>query len=460
MLNISENPINEQVLMQYPVYHQVVHQPQRRRLVRWLFFLFILMVACLFLPWTQNIRAKGLLTTLRPEDRPQSIYATISGSVESWYVREGDFVRKGDTIAHLTEVKSEYFDPELLGRTQEQVDAKQFSVSSYQSKAQALENQLQALIEARDLKLEQARNKVRQSELKIISDSIELEAAQLAYSISQRQFQRMDTLYRRGIKSLTDWENYRKKMQDDQAKLIGTENKFLTSQNMLINARIDLNAIESEYADKIAKSTSDRFSTLSDLYDAQGSVSKLKNQYANYEMRAQYYYVIAPQDGYITKILRKGLGEIVKEGEAIVTIMPADYQLAVEMYINPMDYPLLQRGQKVRFIFDGWPAFVFSGWQDQAFGTFGGEVVVIDNMTNEKGKYRILVAPDTTENKPWPQALRVGSGADGMVMLNDVPLWYELWRQLNGFPPEYYEKNEEADEEKLKLKAPANHLKK
>jgi hypothetical protein len=25
------------------------------------------------------------------------------------------------------------------------------------------------------------------------------------------------------------------------------------------------------------------------------------------------------------------------------------------------------------------------------------------------------------------------------MLLNDVPVWYEIWRQLNGFPPEYYE---------------------
>jgi hypothetical protein len=36
----------------------------------------------------------------------------------------------------------------------------------------------------------------------------------------------------------------------------------------------------------------------------------------------------------------------------------------------------------------------------------------------------------------------VGSGASGIALLNDVPIWYELWRQLNGFPPDYYEMKE------------------
>ncbi|MFM7234164.1 MAG: biotin attachment protein, partial [Flavobacteriales bacterium] len=136
-----------------------------------------------------------------------------------------------------------------------------------------------------------------------------------------------------------------------------------------------------------------------------------------------------------------GVGETIKEGEEIVTLMPANYQLAVELMIKPIDYPLLSKGQKVRFIFDGWPAFVFSGWPGASAGTYGGLVVAIDNFTNEKGEYRILVAPDPND-VAWPPGIRVGAGARGMALLNDVPLGYELWRQFNGFPPNYYQADE------------------
>jgi multidrug resistance efflux pump len=413
----------------------------------------------MMLPWTQNIRAKGKITTLDPSHRPQSIYSTIGGRIERWYVREGDTVRKGDTIAFLSEIKSDYFDPDLLDRTKLQVKAKEMSVKSYESKADALAGQLSALQEARKLKLEQAVNKIQQSRLKIMSDSIELEAAKIDYSIAAAQLIRTDSMYRSGIKSLTDLEEKRKKAQETLAKKIAYENKVLISRNELLNAQIELGSITNDYADKIAKSQSEQFSTLSSLYDAQGSVAKLNNQYSNYEVRSQFYYVLAPQDGYVSKILKKGLGEVIKENDELVQIMPKDFQddLCVEMYIEPMDYPLLQVGQTVRFIFDGWPAFVFSGWPDQSFGTFGGQVYAIDNMTQENGKYRILVIP--ADKKGWPKALRVGTGADGMILLNDVPLWYELWRQLNGFPPNFYEPVEYSDD-KLKLKAPANHLKK
>ena len=112
--------------------------------------------------------------------------------------------------------------------------------------------------------------------------------------------------------------------------------------------------------------------------------------------------------------------------------------VAVEMHVKAMDVPLLSKGRKVRIEFDGWPALQFSGWPSVSVGTFGGEVQVIDYVNTKPGEFRILVTPDKSDEK-WPEQLRVGSGIKGWVMLDDVPVWYEIWRQLNGFPPSLYE---------------------
>ena len=221
---------------------------------------------------------------------------------------------------------------------------------------------------------------------------------------------------------------------------------------------LQLNQIEFEYGQKLAKATSDRFSTLSQQFDTEANVNKLRIASSNYARRADFYYIIAPQDAYITKAIVNGIGETVKEGEAVVSIMPAKFNLAVEMFVTPMDLPLLQLGETVRIQFDGWPAIVFAGWPDVSFGTFTGKVVAIDNMiTTKDSKYRVLVSPDDSE-KEWPKALRPGSGAWAITLLNDVPIWYEVWRQLNGFPPDYYYQDEmEAD--LPKMKAPLKSVK-
>ena len=246
-------------------------------------------------------------------------------------------------------------------------------------------------------------------------------------------------------------------MQETTAKLTSKQNKYLGTKNELLNAQIELSSVQSEYADKMAKVRSDRSSAISNRFDTESQIAKLEILYSSYERRSQFYYVIAPQSGYVTQIFKKGIGELVKETDPLLAIMPENPQLAIETFVRPMDYPLLKNGQTALLVFDGWPAFVFSGWPNQSYGAFRGKVIAVDNVANEKGMYRILISPYEKSDKPWPAELRVGTGAEVSLLLNDVPLWYEFWRQLNGFPPDYYE---EGAIEEVKLKAPANNLKK
>ena len=114
------------------------------------------------------------------------------------------------------------------------------------------------------------------------------------------------------------------------------------------------------------------------------------------------------------------------------------------MFVRPVDLPLLARGQKVRLLFDGFPAIVFSGWPEASYGTFGGEVAAIENSLSSNGSYRVLIKEDTSD-KQWPNQLMMGTGAQGIALLKNVPIWYELWRNINGFPPEYYRPKEDKD---------------
>jgi hypothetical protein len=103
-----------------------------------------------------------------------------------------------------------------------------------------------------------------------------------------------------------------------------------------------------------------------------------------------------------------------------------------------MDFPLINNGEKVRVWFDGWPTIVFSGWPDVSFGTFGGVIVAKENFISENGKYRVLIAPDPKDKK-WPKQLSIGAGTQSLALLNNVPIWFEIWRTLNGFPPNFYQ---------------------
>ncbi|MEM8908866.1 MAG: HlyD family efflux transporter periplasmic adaptor subunit, partial [Bacteroidota bacterium] len=383
------------------------------------------------------------------EQRPQDVNSTIAGRIDKWYVREGDLVEAGDTIVFLSEVKADYFDPQLLNRTANQIDAKQGSIDSYRGKAQALDQQIEALQLELKFKKEQLQNKIQQAQLKQESQAAAVEQAKVDSEIAAFQFRRTDTLYQKGIKSLNELENKRLKVQETNAKLVAAQNKYQESGNALNIAKLDFETIENEYNNKIAKSRSDQFSALSNQYEAKGTLNKLQTQYENYNQRNSMYYVVAPQSGYITQTIKSGIGEIIKEGETIVTVVPLERELAVELFVRPMDLPLMNIGQEIRLVFDGWQAFIISGWANFSFGTYSGEVVAIDNIPNKDNTYRILVRSNQA-NLPFPNLLRVGAGVQGIALLKDVPVWYEVWRQLNGFPADFYQNVMEENDSKFK----------
>jgi len=439
MLNISNNRIDPFVKIDEFKSTTVFKHPKHYQIIRKIIWGFvILLLLFLFLPWTQNIKGTGFVTTLKPNQRPQTIHTAIAGRIEKWYVQEGDFVKKGDTILFISEIKEDYLDPNLVENTGKQVKAKEMAVQSYSDKVKALENQMGAIQNEKNLKVRQAQNKLKQSYLKVQSDSIDFEASKTQLKIAKTQYNRSVNLNKEGLKPLTDVEEKRLKLQETEAKIITKENDYITSKNEVLNATMELNRIRAEYAEKDAKASSDKQTALSVQFDTEAQVNKLKNQYSNYQIRNGMYYITAPQDGYINRALQSGIGETLKEGTPVVSIMPYRYDIAVETYIEPMDFPLINKGEKVRVWFDGWPTIVFSGWPDVSFGTFGGVIVAKENFISENGKYRVLIAPDPKDKK-WPKQLSIGAGTQSLALLNDVPIWFEIWRTLNGFPPNFYQ---------------------
>lgn len=428
-------------------YDHIYKYNSKSRVKYWFFGLLLFNLILLFIPWTQNIRSRGTVTTLRQEQRPQQINTIIPGKVMKWFIKEGDYVKQGDTLLLLSEIKDEYLDPNLISRTSEQLSAKQMSIEYYKGKAGTASSQINALEKERDLKLEQTRNKLRQQERKIESDELDLTAVKNELNVALRQINAGQAMLDSGVISLIDFEKRKVNFQNTQAKKISAENKLANARQELTILNIELNSISQDFAEKISKASGDRYQSMSEIATNNGDIAKLQNQYSNYNIRSGMYFVTAPQDGQVTKAKKAGIGEIVKEGEFIVEIVPDSFQYAVEIFIRPVDLPLISNGQKVQFWFDGFPAIVFSGWPNSSFGTFSGKVFAIENSVGPNGMFRVLVAEDPTK-KPWPRQLRVGSGAQGMALLKDVPVWYELWRNINGFPPDYYKPETDKKEKK------------
>jgi multidrug efflux pump subunit AcrA (membrane-fusion protein) len=403
--------------------------------------IFVFLLIVLLLPWTQNISSSGHVTTLYQDQRPQQINTVIPGKIIKWYIKEGDVVKKGDTIVQLADTKDDYLDSNLVARTQDQLNSKEQELLFYSEKINAIESQINAIENNRDLKINSYENKIIQYKRKLISDSSEVVAAEVDHKIAQEQLTRGKQLFNQGVVSLVELE--RRTAQNNKALAILTEKqqKLLNTRQEINIIKIDINSARQEADDKIFKSRSEIASSRGDIAGTTGEVAKNRNILANYISRGNQKWLIAPQDGQIIKAKKSGINEIVKEGEMIVEMVPTQIDFAIELFVEPMDLILINRGQKVRMIFDGFPAIVFSGWPNNSYGTFGGEISMVENNRNENGKFRILVIPDS-DQKGWPKELKTGTGARGFALLNTVPIWYELWRQINGFPPDYYKTKE------------------
>ena len=454
MLNLSNQHVADEVWEKVGRQSrpELLRTQPSRRLGRILLVVGLVFLVILFLPWRQTIDGYGTLTALTPQDRPQTIQNQIAGRIEHWNVREGQFVHRGDTLLMISEIKDEYFDPNLPERLREQLAAKRGNVAANTAKIAATDQQMAALRATLEVQLESARNKVEQAENYLNSDRADLVAISTFYETAKARLLRYEEGYKNGLFSLTDIETRRLKLQEDLAKVTSQRNKVSSSIQSLANARIELANLRAKYGQDVAKTLSDRSSAVSSRASSVGEVSSLRNKISNVEVRRGLYVVRSPQTGYIVRALKAGIGETIKEGESVATLQPESPLLAAEMYVRAMDVPLIQRGRTVRLQFDGWPAIQFSGWPSAAVGTFGGSVTVIDVVSSVGGKYRLLVRPAQPQagDRPWPKQLRLGSGVKGWVILDSVPVWYEIWRQLNGFPPTL---QEEPDVTPVKAKA-------
>ena len=410
---------------------------KKNKIGYWLLGILQFFLIVLFLPWTQNISSSGNVSTLYQDQRAQQINTVIPGKIVKWYIKEGDVIKKGDTIVQLADTKDDYLDPNLVERTKDQLISKQQQLVFYSENIDAIKSQINAIKNNREFKINSYENKIEQYKRKLISDSSEVVSAEVDYKIASEQLIRGKQMYNQGVISLVELE--RRSAQNNKALAILTEKqqKFQNTKLEINITKIDINAIRQEADDKIFKSRSDIATYRGEFAGTTGEVAKNKNVLANYISRGNKKCLIAPQDSQIIKAKKSGINEIVKEGEMIVEMVPTKIDHAIELFIEPMDLILINSGQKVRMIFDGFPAIVFSGWPDNSYGTFAGKVSMVENNRNENGKFRILVIPDNQE-KPWPKELKLGTGVRGFALLKTVPIWYELWRQINGFPPDYY----------------------
>lgn len=411
-----------------PAMEAVAARHSARRLAYLLLVLLGVGVAVLVLtPWMQNVDGAGYVSALTPLERTQTISAPVDGRVAKWYVTEGTKVRAGDPIVELMDN-----DPQVLDRVERELEMVVERGANAQNRAVAVQDRLSRIEEARTNAIAAARSRLQVADDRIRQAEQSITAAQERVKFAKFNMDLRQKAFDKGLTALRDVEAARQEINTAEAMLRQSEAALSASKNERRAAEDDLRRIE---ADTQASVESER----ANLNAARADVASIKAEIQRTEVkvaRQGTQKVPAPRDGTILRLLAQPGSEMLKSGSPLATFVPDAHKPTVELWLNGMDMPLVKAGDPVRLQFNGWPAVQFVGWPSVAVGTFGGRVQLVDATETKQGLFRILVIPDA-EDDPWPSAmyLRQGVQTRGWVLLKNVPLWWELWRRFNGFPP-------------------------
>jgi multidrug efflux pump subunit AcrA (membrane-fusion protein) len=392
-----------------------------------LFSLFLIAPAVsLFAPWQQNVSGSGRVAAFTPLDRPQDVQAPVTGRVIEVFVGEAEAVSKGDPLLQLIDI-----DPQKIARLEAKLEATRNDLQYTSQNVSTYETQMTILANARDLAVKAFTAKVEIAEERLRSARQRLQAAQAERDFAREQEARIARLSPEFV---------------EEIKLLEATAQRKRTEAAVASAEADVEAVKASQRNAIAELGEEREIANAKLEEARAKMQQASSKTAEIrakiadlegELRAQQTQMVtAPRDGRVFRLRVNTESSIVKQGEVLLQIVPVAHQPAVELWVRGVDAPLIQSGRKVRLQFEGWPAIQFVGWPSVAVGTFGGIVAFVDPTDSGHGRFRLLIVPDP-DDQPWPdeQWLRQGVRATGWVLLNEVALWYELWRQLNGFPP-------------------------
>jgi multidrug efflux pump subunit AcrA (membrane-fusion protein) len=394
----------------------------------WIFTSIIIgiLIGILFLPWQQTIKGVGVVIAYNPTERNYYILAPISGFVKKYYVQEDQFVKKGDLIAEMVDLDKKYMDRlrKLKDTTEKEIEVTKNEIEVLEKKLENLRRGLQVGLEAYRVKLKQIENKIKALELKRIS-------LQKNYEVAKANYERVKALYQKGIEARRKFEMEENKFVKAKVDLEKISIDLEVERNNLELVKREMDKFVAETEAKIRSTEKELLSARNKLNKYSKELVKVKSQLGKYKNA----YIYAEKDGYIVRILKNDKNQFIKKGDKLILFAPKTTKRAVLLKVSSFDMPLVKKGLPVRIQFYGWPTLHISGWPKIQYGTFGGIIDKVDPVSYEKGYYYAYVIEDPNEPWPPPDTLRIGTEATCWVRLSTVPIWYEIWRRLNAFPP-------------------------
>jgi len=380
-------------------------------------------------PWRQTVSGAGQVYAFAPDERPQPVEATISGVVVQWHVVEGQLVREGDLLVELADN-----DPERVARLELQRDAAVVRVEAYVAQVEAFRERMEALRRSQEAQLGAARAEVRVVLDTLASQQELLVAAEARVTTNDAQQARVATLAGEGLASQRERELAQLGAADAQASLRAARAQVSATEARLRGAQAALERTQATTDADIQAASASLSSAETQVASARSELAQVESRLAQQSAQT----IRASRAGVVQRILVQQGGVQVSQGTVLAQLVPLTESRSVQLYVDGNDAALVTPGREVRLQFEGWPAVQFAGWPSVAVGSFAGRVAFVDSADDGNGDFRVVVVPDEGA-EPWPAPvfLRQGTRVKGWLLLEEVTVGFEIWRQLNGFPPRY-----------------------
>lgn len=460
---------------EFPALRLARSSRRARQIAWWLTAaLFVAVLGMLLLPWQQSIKGDGAVVAFDPVNRPQAVQAPIKGVIDEIGpgIYENARVEKGQLVYRIADQDPRYLErlAEQLQNTRDQLQAAEMRLERAADQLQASrrvvdakQDEVASLRSAQTEAIAAAAAYVKMAENKLTAEEAGLRAAADSVWQAELDFERKKNLQEKGLETGLKFQESDLKLRQAKAKVKMAEQYVEAARSEVQAKKNEQESKRQEWQGKIAKAESELEKASGEIAKSEANlektreeISKIKNEYAKLETqqaRQETQVVVAPRDGYIMRLVAYDRSAIVKQGDTLFTIVPETDKPAAQIWVSGNDAPLIAAGRHVRLQFEGWPAAQFSGWPSVAIGTFGAKVALVDATDDGTGKFRVVVVPDA-DDQPWPEYpyLRQGVRVHGWVLLDQVPLGYEIWRRMNGFPPSLKSKNEAKSPKPPKVK--------
>ena len=307
-----------------------------------------------------------------PSSRLQQIQSMEGGILQALNAREGSVVKKGEVVAV---VENRQFTADM-GESQQALWAAQAALTRLDAEARntvptfppELEKNAPDLVREQRT-LWQTRRQERENSLETLSRQLNQRQQELAEARARHEA--LQEAIGPAREALAIEEKLAAAGAGARADLLNAQQRYTSQKGELETTRIAISRIQAAVAEAQARLSETRSRFLTETSKEKNEIelraATLTEQLTGRSDKVARRELRAPLDGVVNRVLIPTIGGVVKAGESIMEVVPAEERLLVAARVKPSDIAFIKPGQeaKVRI----------SAYDSSIFGTLAGEVV-------------------------------------------------------------------------------------